>query len=90
MITAFLLDFLTTIPQSICGTAVVLYIFYILLGEKPAWKNIVLYTAVSLVLSFPLYILFDTVYPLERILILDVQSHEHYSAQPSDPYREMA
>ena len=57
MITAFLLDFLTTIPQSICGTAVVLYIFYILLGEKPAWKNIVLYTAVSLVLSFPLYIL---------------------------------
>ena len=33
---------------------------------------------------------FDTVYPLERILILDVQSHEHYSAQPSDPYREMA
>ena len=57
MITAFLLDFLTTIPQSICGTAVVLYIFYILLGEKPAWKNIVLYTAGSLVLSFPLYIL---------------------------------
>ena len=57
MITAFLLDLLTTIPQSICGTAVVLYIFYILLGEKPAWKNIVLYTAVSLVLSFPLYIL---------------------------------
>ena len=57
MITAFLLDFLTTIPQSICGTAVVLYIVYILLGEKPAWKNIVLYTAGSLVLSFPLYIL---------------------------------
>lgn len=51
MITAFLLDLLTTIPQSICGTAVVLYIFYILLGEKPAWKNIVLYTAGSLVLS---------------------------------------
>ena len=55
MITAFLLDFLTTIPQSICGTAVVLYIFYILLGEKPAWKNIVLYTGGSLILSLPLY-----------------------------------
>ena len=55
MIRIFLLEFLASIPQSVCGTAAVIYIFYILLGEKPAWKNIVLYTGGSLILSLPLY-----------------------------------
>lgn len=32
---------------------------------------------------------FNIVHTFERILIFDVQSHEHYSAQSSAPYREM-
>ena len=55
MIRIFLLEFLASIPQSVCGTAAVIYIFYILLGEKPACKNFVLYTGGSLILSLPLY-----------------------------------